>query len=322
MGRMHLDLIVRLTFAIIVLVSISIFSGCGEQTSTTQGDTSGSTTGTGKEVDGLPARGIQTVTTPPAKAVFGMIYIDATTNREYIYDGSQWVPHDTSVDDYYKTTSSKTSANKSVVLPAAGACTLPDCNPDGAHLKHVGTNYANIGCTSCHVPVMVNSNFDHFSWFAQDGPAVIKPSPTNPNPPLPSFDATTNTCSNIACHSVSAGTFSYYFPGGDGEPVLNAINYGSNATGNITPSWYTLIVGDACATCHPNPPANGSNGSNVWHSGFHAGGSTAASNQCQFCHPDAYGSNGKGTSITNPLMHGDGVVQVQARFSSRCFGCH
>jgi cytochrome c len=45
-------------------------------------------------------------------------------------------------------------------------------------------------------------------------------------------------------------------------------------------------------------------------------------NQCQFCHPDATGTNGQGTAITNPALHGNGVYNVQASFTSACFGCH
>jgi hypothetical protein len=31
-----------------------------------------------------------------------MIYINTTDNREYIFDGSDWVPHDNSVDEFYR----------------------------------------------------------------------------------------------------------------------------------------------------------------------------------------------------------------------------
>jgi predicted CxxxxCH...CXXCH cytochrome family protein len=139
--------------------------------------------------------------------------------------------------------------------------------------------------------------------------------------PLPSFDAITKTCSNIACHGVPAGSFSYYFPDGTGEPALNTLTVFGNSGGS-TPSWYST-GGGACGSCHANPPKYGTDGSNVWHSSLHANqGSTGAANQCQFCHPDASGSNGQGTTITNPALHGNGIYNVQARFTSSCFGCH
>lgn len=143
--------------------------------------------------------------------------------------------------------------------------------------------------------------------------------------PAPSFDATTKTCTNVACHSVPNGTFSYYFPGGDGEPTVNVVTYGSSpaTAGATSPAWNSPTSSGSCDGCHGNPPRNGSSGSNVWHSGYHGGqGPTGPYNQCQFCHPDATGTNGAGTAITNAALHPDGIVQVQARFTSSCFGCH
>jgi hypothetical protein len=59
----------------------------------------GSTTlATGTEVEALPPSGKVRSETAPPKAVFGMIWIDTTTDREYIFDGNGWVPHDQSVD--------------------------------------------------------------------------------------------------------------------------------------------------------------------------------------------------------------------------------
>jgi predicted CxxxxCH...CXXCH cytochrome family protein len=178
----------------------------------------------------------------------------------------------------------------------------PTCSPSGAHdTKHAQS------CIVCHACGGVLQ-------FQAGGPAVA------PGYPAPSFDATTKTCSNIGCHSVPAGTFSYYFPDGTGEAALNTVTYGGGAPHN-TPSWYATGLG--CTACHDNPPRNGSSGSNVWHSGYHGGqGPTGARNQCQFCHPDATGINGAGTAITNAALHGNGVVNVQASFSSTCFGCH
>jgi hypothetical protein len=190
----------------------------------------------------------------------------------------------------------------------AQAATNPACQPSGGH----GSSHGGAACTACHA---VGGRLAFPLGGAAYGPDWT------PGKPLPTFDATSKTCSNIACHAVPAGMpYSYYFPGGDGEPVLNTVYTYGNA-GGTTPSWYATGIG--CGACHPNPPTNGSTGSNAWHSGYHGGqGPTGARNQCQFCHPDARGSNGQGTTITNSALHANGAINVQASFTSTCFGCH
>ncbi len=230
----------------------------------------------------------------PAKALFGMIYINTTNNREYIFDGSDWVPHDNSADDYYR----KKDRIQSEAVGLAQDEVLPtgQCGTGtGAHGKHSAFD-----CSACHYVGGVLC-------FDGNGPAVA------PGKPLPSFDVTSKTCSNISCHGMYSGTFSYYFIGGDGEPVLQTVSYAGS--GGSTPSWYS--TGAGCSACHGNPPRN-----STWHSGYHVGGPTTPSNQCQLCHPDASGLNGLGTAITNPALHANGTVEVQARFTSSCFGCH
>jgi hypothetical protein len=177
------------------------------------------------------------------------------------------------------------------------------CTPTGAHAKHGG-----FACSVCH-KVAGRLVFD------ANGPAYAA------GYPKPYFDATAKTCSNVGCHRVPQGTFSYYFPDGTGEPALNTVTYGGGAP-HSTPSWYATSAG--CTACHDDPPRYGSDGSNVWHSGNHGGqGPTGPRNQCQFCHPDASSpGNGIGDTITNPSMHGNGTVNVQATFTSACFGCH
>ena len=196
-------------------------------------------------------------------------------------------------------------------LTQADVCvdaSAPSCTPTGAHGKHDAFD-----CKECHF-VGGRLAFKVSGLAYGSGWTSAKP--------RPGFDATpgVKTCSNVACHGVPAGTFSFYFPGGDGEPVLNTVNVYGNTTG-VTPSWYA--TGSTCTGCHPNPPRNGTDGSNVWHSGNHGNqGPTGARNQCQFCHPDATGSNGVGTAITSPALHGNGVYNVQASFTSACFSCH
>jgi hypothetical protein len=201
------------------------------------------------------------------------------------------------------------SPQTTTTLTEARVC--PDgqvCVPTGAHAKHADKGY---DCKVCHA-------YGGWLAFQNPGPAYL-PNSTGTSK-APSFDATAKTCSNVACHSVPAGTFSYYFQGGDGEPVLNTVPYGGSTSTTPT-NWYATGLG--CGACHDNPASAPGGGKYNWHSGYHGGqGPAGARNQCQFCHPDATGSNGVGTSITNPALHGNGVVNVQASFTSSCFGCH
>lgn len=309
---------VRHALTLPVATALLLLAACGEESSTPKESTIGSvaamssstTLAKGTEVALLPKRGKQRLAAPPAKAVFGMIYSNTANNRDYIFDGAEWVPHDQSVDTWYNTKSPR----KTVAMIQSEVCTDgdPSCTPTGAHggpSTQPAGHYA-FDCKVCH-RVGGRLSFD------KNGPAYA------PGKPAPTFDATAKTCSNVACHGVPAGTFSYYFPDGSGEPVLNTVSYGGTLAAGSTPSWYTTGA-SGCSACHGDPPANGSNGSNVWHSGYHAGtGPTGTQNQCQFCHPDASSpGNGIGDTITNPLLHANGTVNVQATFTSACFGCH
>jgi hypothetical protein len=198
----------------------------------------------------------------------------------------------------------------------------PDGMPDGTIYPNIAGKHAEhmqlvgVICTTCH-----NRSCDQHAngvvdvIFDPSGPAAAAGSPA------PAFDSAAKSCSNIACHIVSAGTFSYYFPDSTGNAVLRTVNVYGN-TGGITPSWYS--IGTSCTACHNDPPSNGTDGSNIWHSGYHGGqGPTGPYNQCQLCHPDASSpDNGIGDTITNPLLHRDGTYNVQPMFSSPCFGCH
>jgi hypothetical protein len=149
-----------------------------------------------------------------------------------------------------------------------------------------------------------------------------------PGLPAPSFDRVAKTCSNVACHMVPAGDFTYYFPGGDGEPVETTVGYGGVPV--TTPPWNQALSG-ACRACHTAPPTP-SRG--AWHSGFHGGSSSAQLNACSLCHPDVVltttGELALSTATNcGPLrnqscaaLHRDGWVDVQPRWKSSCFGCH
>lgn len=257
----------------------------------------------------LPLRGKLRQPTAPKTAVFGMIYVNTKENREYIFDGAQWVPHDDGVDEFYR---QKEKAQLQIANDLASSSLLADqvsptgdCGTGtGAHAKH-----ATFDCQVCHYVGGVLC-------FDSNGPAV------SPGNLLPSFDTTAKTCSNIACHGMYSGTFSYYFPGGDGEPELKTVSYAGS--GGSTPSWYTTGLG--CTACHGNPPPAYPG----WH-GWHANRILAGYNDCQLCHnvPNTYpyvsiasGTGGVGTTINTPSQHGNGTVTVYARFTNRCFGCH
>ncbi|TSK04991.1 MAG: cytochrome C [Geobacter sp.] len=295
-------------------------SGCGDISRTPQEvSATGSTekketvtVTTVADVNKLPVRAQQRLPAPPAQAVFGMTYFDTTIGKEFIYDGKIWVPHDSTVESYYE--------KKAAALPKTTALIAqvdvcedgdPSCTPTGAHGAPglaVAGHYA-FDCSVCH-KVAGRLAFD------KNGPAYMA------GKPAPTYDASTQTCLNVACHNIS-GTFSYYsYDWGADAVVLTTLTYGGGVP-HPSPPWYS--TGPAgCSACHDDPPRNGSNGSNVWHSGKHAGqGPTGEANQCQFCHPDASSpGNGIGDTITDTALHANGSVQVRATFKSWCFGCH
>jgi hypothetical protein len=257
--------------------------------------------------------------------------------------------------------SSEVCANADLFYQSPPPAPGDACNYGGAHgAVQAGTGaikHAPYACKICHaIPgrLAFMKRIDPDTAAPLPGGAygpAYGPSWTEGNP-VPTFDATAKTCSNIACHTVPAGIpFSYYFPGGDGEPVLNTVYTVGNPSGT-TPSWYaTGSVG--CGACHDNPPRNGSTGSNAWHSGAHGNQPpTGANNQCQLCHTNAVSTSGVATgfnttgycradgTVINVVpppgyvppagavlcstfkYHANGGVNVNARFVSACFGCH
>ncbi len=265
----------------------------------------------------------------PAKALFGQYYKDPKTNRIWIYDGANWVPHDSTVDTYYQQLAATKNSTvlKSMTIDEVKTAPCTSADATGAHAKHSGFD-----CKVCHMVGGVMC-------FDPAGPA------TAPTGTPPSFDTTTKTCSNVKCHGVAAGTFSYYYPGNetdaDGYPIpeLKTVNYGGTMAAG-TPSWYATGVG--CSACHGNPPANGSDGSNAWHSSHHANDLNVGSigpNACELCHNDptkyptwvpvafsAVGADGlvHGYQINSAAaaQHANGTATVLAKFVSQCFGCH
>jgi predicted CxxxxCH...CXXCH cytochrome family protein len=100
----------------------------------------------------------------------------------------------------------------------------------------------------------------------------------------PSWNRTTATCSNTYCHGG-------YQPSTQGTPVWTS-------------------TGTTCTSCHGNPPPGD------YYHGRHPGG-----NACQICHPTAAGE-GATAYITNKAGHVNGYVNVQPKWTARCYTCH
>ncbi len=202
------------------------------------------------------------------------------------------------------------------VVPPGQACT-----PTGKHAEH-----GSFACTTCHQCAGTLS----FNASIAGASAA--------------FDATTKTCTSVACHSVPAGTFTYYTYNPDlMQTVPVTVAYGGSG-GSAGANWYAP-PGSSCTACHGYPPSY--NGTvYAWHTGMHGFG-IVNGNACSLCHPDASGAyvyggppSYVGTSgglisscaqytycaapgtITNASLHGNGTVDVSARFASACYGCH
>ncbi|GFO60518.1 hypothetical protein GMST_28430 [Geomonas silvestris] len=211
------------------------------------------------------------------------------------------------------------------VADSANYCidaTSNDLCPDIMHTIH--QNYMN-DCDACH---KVTSSFIVSGTFFKDS---AKPAfqPGGPAPLFTKSGAWNNpktaepaTCSNIACHNVPAGNFTYYiWDWGLDEAVPVTIQYGGMSS--ATAKWLYDNASN-CDSCHGSPPKNYSY---VWHSGQH-GNSMIGANNCETCHPDAKSSttvDGKtilSNYVTAPSQHANGTVDVVAKYTSKCFGCH
>jgi len=192
--------------------------------------------------------------------------------------------------------------------------------PDILHIKH--QNYMN-DCKACHD--LTNSFTASATFFKDNTKGAFLPGGPNPaftpsgswNTPKTNVAA---SCSNIACHSISAGTYTYYiWDWGAEELVPISYNYGGMS--GATALWQDNPATN-CNSCHAIPPI----ANKQWHSGRHIPFSKAG-DYCETCHPDAKSSTAPdGTIISNyitaPSQHGNGVLNVVAKFKSYCFGCH
>lgn len=220
------------------------------------------------------------------------------------------------VGDRLASTSSAITQDR--VIPTGEACT-----PTGRHVEH-----NTFGCATCH---------------QCEGTVSFDPAVAGPNA---AFDATTKTCSNVACHGFPAGTYTYYtWDWAIEDVVAVTIPYGGEE-GAGAASWYADPGTTSCDACHGYPTTY-AGVARAWHSGVHAYSFTPNGNACQLCHPHVKGayvygglpsyvgtSGGLVTScppgtfcaaqgtILDASLHRNGVVDVSATFSSTCNGCH
>jgi hypothetical protein len=246
------------------------------------------------------ARKIPRLASAPTSARLMQVYFNTSNGREWIYDGARWTPHDQTVDDFYKGLE-RASERRQLGAEASSALTVP-FSPNGAHARHGAYD-----CVSCHL--------------VGGSPCLSAALPgSDPGRPPPTFDATAKTCSSVACHGAYSGNFTYsYWDWGIDDSVTVTVPY--SGSGGAAPSWYS--TGTTCSSCHGNPPAPVGN----WHSPTHASTMPTGRN-CEICHPDAtsavVGGRTVGVSIkaASAILHANGVANVQAKFTSKCFGCH
>jgi hypothetical protein len=274
---------VRGLLALVAGVGLLVVSGCsGQDGAASPADAARKT----------PAAKVARLAAAPDAPRLMQVYFNTVNGREWIYDGVRWVPHDKSVDDV-DSTPPRVQPGTALGTPFV---------PTGAHPKHRA-----FACAACHL-VAGEPCLD------PAGPAAAA------GRPAPAFDVGAKTCSNIACHGAYSGTFTYtrwdY-----GIDDLETVVVPYAGTGGTTASWYT--VGSTCTSCHGNPPAPVT----AWHSPTHAI-FMATGRKCEICHLDATSAvvAGKTVGVSIPsayaALHGNGIVNVQAKFNSQCFGCH
>ncbi len=195
--------------------------------------------------------------------------------------------------------------------------------PPGVHQSHAGV----AACKTCHLvggavqfdprgPAIIPGTLatdasGNVILDAQGNATILKPNQ------LPSYDTTTGSCSNVACHWVRPGIYTPRFSWWD----TNTYAYGSTLPFQ-TPDWLST-PGAACSACHGYPP---SSSGGPWHSTWHASVNVASTlnpdvlgfNACSTCHLDVHSTllnpgTATGaiiTTISTPSMHANGTVDV------------
>ena len=101
------------------------------------------------------------------------------------------------------------------------------------------------------------------------------PRPIGAGSPAPTFDATAEDLLERRLPRGAAGHVQLLLPRqrGRGRGRVSRRGAQDRELRRHAGREHALLVRDrraACTACHGNPPANGSDGSNAWHSGFHA----------------------------------------------------
>ena len=180
-----------------------------------------------------------------------------------------------------------------------------DLCPDILHTKH--QSFMN-DCKACHN--LSNSFIASGTFFKDSTKAAFLPGGLAPVfMPSGSWSSPkTNaaaSCSNIACHSIPAGVFTYYIYDWDADEVV-PISYNYGGMSGATALWQDKADTN-CKSCHNIPPYS----KNVWHSGSHGMQYMVGANYCETCHPDAKSSvapDGKtivSNYLTAPSQHAE-----------------
>ncbi len=166
-----------------------------------------------------------------------------------------------------------------------GTTTCTSCHdqppPTGAHLEHVlGAGLgAPVGCTECHVvpsTIFAPGHIDDSVVTVTFGTLASKGGLT------PSYNASSQTCSNVYCH----GNFPF------SKPTLPPPN----------PTWKGGSAVVACGTCHALPPPAPAHPDPVAF-GVSLGCNGPSNNPALACHPGSYTL----TSV-DPKLHIDGRI--------------
>jgi predicted CxxxxCH...CXXCH cytochrome family protein len=269
--------------AVLAGIGLLVVSGCASQE--------------GEGARSAAVRKVPRLSAAPANPRMMQVYFDTGNGREWIYDGVRWLPHDATIDDVEREPAQEGAGR---AQPSA-SLTVP-FSPTGAHAKHRA-----FACAACHL-VGGSPCLD------PAGPAAAA------GKPPPGFDPVAKTCSNVACHGMYSGNYTYgRWDYGIDDVVYVTVPY--SGSGGTTPSWFS--TGSTCTSCHGNPPAP----TGAWHSSTHATTMPTGRN-CEICHLSAtsavVGGKVVGVAIKAAYAstHGDGVVNVQPKFTSKCFGCH
>ncbi len=174
-------------------------------------------------------------------------------------------------------------------LGGASVATDPQVGAHDIHLRATYAYSARITCAQCHTVPATATAAGHSD---TTGPAEVPLAGalTRANSAAPTWNTTTDTCSNTYCHYAKPWNVSY--------TPNTAATWTNTALLTGSPS----LAGD-CSRCHASPPAT---------TGSHDGITTI--NQCNSCHSNVTTSG----TFVNPALHVNGILEPPAG----CTDCH